>query len=396
MTPRRVVILLIAGVALVGLAMWLASQRHLERSTLTGDLVLPDLQHQVNNVTEVSLHKGDGARTTLKRASAEWSVAERGWPADTTKVRKLLLDLGALNIVEEKTRLPANYPQLGVEDVNSPKASGTQVELTGPGKSWALIVGKSSSAKSGYVRVASAPQTLLAAPLLSVDADPKSWLERNILDIPAERVRQVEEHPPEGAAFSVTKEKKEQSNYSVAPLPKGRELSAPGAADAIAGGLAALTLDDVGKAHAADAPSAGGADAKGTDAKGANGTGTAGKNPAAKAAEPKPARALFQTFDGLEIEVHGHKDGTRALISVSARASGKEAEAEAQKLQARLAGWEFDIPEYKYNTLFRPLEELLKKPPEPAKKPVKPAGKSGAPKAKPDEAGTAPPAPPAH
>ena len=48
-------------------------------------------------------------------------------PADTTKVRKLLLDLGALNIVEEKTRLPANYPQLGVEDVSSPKASGTAV-----------------------------------------------------------------------------------------------------------------------------------------------------------------------------------------------------------------------------------------------------------------------------
>ncbi|HYL70424.1 MAG TPA: hypothetical protein VEY89_03885, partial [Candidatus Dormibacteraeota bacterium] len=83
MTARRVVILLIAGVALVGLAMWLASQRHLERATLTGDLVLPDLQHQVNSVTEVGLSKGDGTRTTLKRTASEWQVAERGWPADT-------------------------------------------------------------------------------------------------------------------------------------------------------------------------------------------------------------------------------------------------------------------------------------------------------------------------
>ncbi|HYL71726.1 MAG TPA: DUF4340 domain-containing protein, partial [Candidatus Dormibacteraeota bacterium] len=352
--------------------------------------------------TEVGLSKGDGTRTTLKRTASEWQVAERGWPADTTKVRKLLLDLGALNIVEEKTRLPANYPQLGVEDVNSPKAGGTRVALSGAGKSWALIVGKSSSAKSGYVRVASAPQTLLAAPLLSVDADPKSWLERTILDIPAERVRHVEEHPPEGAAFSLAKEKKEQSNFGVTPLPKGRELSAPGAADAIAGGLAALTLEDVAKAQATDgkstgatSPAADNADPKGADAKGADAKGADGKGSAGKTAESKPARALFQTFDGLEIEVNGHKNGTRALISVSAHAGGKEAEAEAQKLQARLAGWEFDIPEYKYNTLFRPLEELLKKPPEPPKKPTKAAAKSSAPKAAAPES-PAPEPPPAH
>ena len=374
MTPRRLAILFIAAVVVVGLAMWLASQRHLERATLSGDLVLPDLQHQVNTVTEVSVRKGDGTHTTLKHDANAWSVAERGWPADTTKVRRLLLDLGALNVVEEKTRLPANYPQLGVEDVNSPKASGTRVDLTGAGKSWALIVGKSSGAKSGYVRVASAAQTLLAAPLLTVDADPKSWLDRTLLDIPAERVRQVQEHPAEGAAYSVAKDKKEQSSYSVTPLPKGRELSAPGAADAIAGALAALSLDDVAKGHAADA------------------AGGDGKSASGKATEAKNARAVFQTFDGLELEVSGRKDGTRALISVSARASGKDAEEKAQQLAARLAGWEFEIPEYKYNAMFRPLEELLKKPPEPAKKPAKPAAKAAAPKAPVAE----PTAPPAH
>src|SRR5439155_22651434 len=95
MRAGRVVALLIAGLTLVAFAMWIASQRHLERATLAGDLVLPELEHHVNAVTQVGLGKGDGTHTTLKKDGAGWSVGERGWPADPGKVRKLLLDLGA-------------------------------------------------------------------------------------------------------------------------------------------------------------------------------------------------------------------------------------------------------------------------------------------------------------
>ncbi len=335
MRAGRVVALLIAGLTLVAFAMWIASQRHLERATLAGDLVLPDLEHHVNAVTQVGLGKGDGTHTTLKKDGAGWSVGERGWPADPGKVRKLLLDLGALNIVEEKTRLPANYPQLGVQDVSSPKATGTRIEVITPGRIWALIVGKSSSAKSGYVRVATASQTLLAAPLLTVDADPKGWLDRALIDVAPERVRQVEERPRESPGFSATREKKEQTDFTVTPLPKGRELTGPGAADGIAGSLSSLTFDDVGRASAA--------------------------------ADAKAAHALFRTFDGLEVDVAGRKDGARSLVTLSTHATTKQAEAEAQTRNARVGGWEFEIPDYKYAAIFRPLEDLLKKPPAPVK-----------------------------
>jgi hypothetical protein len=336
MNARRVAALLAAGLALVAFAIWIASQRHLERAALAGDLVLPDLEHNVNAVTEVGLRKGDGTRTTLKMDSAGWSVGERGWPADPGKVRKLLLDLGALNIVEEKTRLPANYPQLGVQDVSSPKATGTRIEVITPGRTWALIVGKSSSAKSGYVRVANASQTLLAAPLLTVDADPKGWLDHALIDIAPERVRQVEERPTEGPGFSATREKKEQTDFTVTPVPKGRELTGAGAAGPIAGSLSSLTLDDVGKAGGA--------------------------------ADLKVAHAVFRTFDGLEVSVAGRKDGARTLVTIRTHAIAKQTEAEAQQRNARLGGWEFEIPDYKYAAIFRPLEDLLKKPPEPVKK----------------------------
>ena len=336
MSGRRVATLLLVGVAVIGFAIWIASRRHLERDVIAGDLVLPGLQQNVNSVTTVTLRKGDDTHTTLKKDEAGWSVGERGWPAQVGKVRKLLLDLGALNIVEEKTRLAVNYAALGVEDVSSPKASGTRIEVMAPSRSWVLIVGKSSSAKAGYVRVAGSAQSLLAAPLMSVDADPKGWLERELLDVGVDRVRQVEEKPATGPTYTASRDKKEQSDFTVAPLPKGRTLTGPGAAEPLAGALAALALDDVHKAAAAgDAPA---------------------------------SHALFRTFDGLEIELAGRKDGTHDLVSISARSSAKESAAEAEKLNARLSGWAFEIPDYKYSAIFTPLDELLQKPPEPAKK----------------------------
>jgi hypothetical protein len=341
MNARRVTWLLVAGVLVIVFAIWLSSLRHLERATLAGDPVLPGLEKGVNAVTQVTLKRGDDTHATLTRQGPEWVVAERGFPADRSKVRKLLLDLGALNVVEEKTRLPANYPQLGVEDITSAKATGTRVEVLSPATRWALIIGKPSGAKSGYVRVADSAQSMLAAPLLSVDADPRSWLDRALLDLSPDRVREIEEHPAGGAAFTASRAKAEQNDFAVAPLPKGRELSSPGAADAMAAALSSLSFEDVAKATVP--------------------------------ADAGTARAVFRTFDGLEITVTGRKDGTRSLLSIAAQSVPGAGAEDAAPLSAKLAGWEFQVADYKYAAIFADLEDLLKPLPEPAKKPDKAA-----------------------
>lgn len=344
MTPRRVAILLGAGILVIAFAIWLSSQRHLERATLAGDLVLPGLEGVLNTVTEVRLTKGDETRTTLKKGSSGWIVGERDYPADSGKIRKFLLDLKALNVVEEKTRNPANYPLLGVEDTTSPKATGTRVAVVTPTKVYELIVGKSSGGKSGYVRIPTKEQALLAAPSLTIDADPKRWLDHTLIDIAQDRVKEVEEQPGEGPAYTAAREKKEQSDFTVSNLPKGRELSSPAAADPIAGALGGMTLDDV---HKASAPPA----------------------------DAKIAHAIYRTFDGLEVDVAGRKDGTHDLVTFTVRSTAKETEAEAQKLTTQLQGWEYELPSYKYDSIFHSQEELLK-PVEPPKKPEKPAEKT--------------------
>ena len=348
MTPRRVAILFVAGFLVILFAIWLSSKRHLERATSAGELVLPGLDKALNSITEVRLRKGDETRTTLRRGAADWTVAERGYPADSGKVRKFLLDLASLNIVEEKTRTPANFPQLGVEDVNSPKSTGAQIDAVTPGKTYSLIVGKSSSAKSVYVRVAGGPQSLLVAPSLAVDTDPRRWLERSVLDVAQDRIKDFTIQPADGPGYTASRPSKDQSDFTVTDIPKGRELANPTAADPIAGSLAGLTLEDA-------------------------------QHSASPATDPKPgAHATFHTFDGLQVDLSGRKDGNRTLVALLASSTDKASEAQAQSLLARTRGWEYEIPSYKYDAIFRPLEDLLKKPPEPSKKP---APKAAAPQA---------------
>jgi len=343
MNGRRVGILLVVAVAVIGAGIWLSSKRSVNRAPTTGQPVLEGLKPALNEVTEIQLSKGDGTKATLRKREKDWLVVEREYPADSGKVRKLLLDLGALSVMEEKTSDPANYALLGVEDVNSAAATGTQVHLVTPAKPFGLIVGKPGGMKAVYVRPSDGRQSLLASPPLTVEADAKRWLDHTVADIPESRIKEVVITPESGPVYTVTRENTEQTDFTVPNLPRGRALSSAGAANAVAGDLAAFALDDVRKAPEG-------------------------------AADPSPTkaqRAVFRTFDGLEVEVEGQKEGDQHWVTLTPRSSARETMEEAQRIDERVKGRQFEIPAYRYDALFRPLEELLE---EPAGK--KPAGGS--------------------
>lgn len=327
---RRVLALLAAAIVVVVVAFVLASRERRGAAPTAGQPVLEGFKAAVNDVTEIRIVKGDGTRTTLRKEPDGWRVAEREYSADSGKLRKLLLDLGALRVVEEKTADPESYARLGVEDVESAQATGARIDAVTPEKTYSLIVGRTSGMNSTFVRVSDAKQSHLAAPRIVAEAEPKQWLDRRILDIPQARIREVTIEPAEGPSYTVTRENKEQADFTVAKLPKGRELSYPAAANAVAGELAAFDFDDVRKAPAGDA------------------------------ATKPAASATFRSFDGLEVEVDGWKEDDRHYVAIAARSTGKESADDAKSLAARVNGWQFEIPGYKYDRLFKPLEELLK------------------------------------
>lgn len=247
-------------------------------------------------------------------------------------MRKLLLDLAALQIEEQKTADPALYSRLGVEDPSSVGTTSTEVDLDVKGRTLRLIVGKTSGTRAVYVRVAGTAQSLQVSPQVAPDADPRHWLDRTLLDIAPDQVTQVDLKMASQPDYSIKRvQAGANPEFIVAPIPKGRQMGDVSAAGAQMGALAGLQLDDVRKA----------------------GTGQA------------MAHVTVQTRDGLSLQIAGLQDGEQRYISVSATAQGAAAQARAQQLNARLTGWEFEVPGYRYETLFRPLEQLLKPRPAP-------------------------------
>jgi hypothetical protein len=328
--PPQMLALIAAGIAVTGAGLWLLS-RHVADSALGGlGPVLPVKQDTLNSVTGLKIFKGDGSHTTLTRDATHWIVAERGYPADSGQVRKLLLDVSALQAEEQKTADPALYSKLGVEDPSGVQSTSTGLAIDINGSRQTLIIGKTFGTGGAYVRVAGQAQSVLATPQLAPDADPRHWLDRSLLDIAPDQINEVDLKPQNGPDYSIKRAAAGATpEYVVSTIPKGRELTDASAPAAQAGALAGLQLDDVRKAGTVAAV----------------------------------AHASFHTRDGLVLAIAGIQDAEQRYITVvaapEASAASPAALSSARDLNARLSGWEFEIPGYRYDTLFRPLEQLL-------------------------------------
>jgi hypothetical protein len=144
MSRRRFVTLLIAAVVVLCGALYLGSRRNGSEQSPEGTAFLPGLATQLGTVSEVDLRKGSPTpAVTLQRAGDHWTLAQRAdYPADASKVRKLLLALADAKIVEEKTSDPANFAVIGVNDPAQPGAAGTDITVTAKDGKHGIIVGK--------------------------------------------------------------------------------------------------------------------------------------------------------------------------------------------------------------------------------------------------------------
>lgn len=323
MTPRRLAVLVSAALVVLLAGLWLTSQRNTATTARVGSPVLPQFEALLNEINRVRIEaKGDAA--TLVRGADGWIVEEREFRADPVKLRRLLLDLSNLHVIEEKTSDPARYAQIGVEDP-APDATGTRIVASTADTGFALLVGKVADATSVYVRLPDSAQSLLAAPRIVADADPKHWIDTALVDLPADRVRSVDVTPATGPAWHASRDAAIEA-LVLQDLPKGTVQRSPDGVTPVAALLGNLHAED-----ARAAPAAGGT--------------------------PGP-RVLVRTFDGVEVELHGRVEGDRHYIGGTARSTGAASEAEAAAIAARLAGFEFELPRYKYDALFRPLADF--------------------------------------
>lgn len=347
MSLRRLGILLLLALAVTGGAFWLSSQRTLPRDPDFGTPVLAGLAGELDAITGIRV-VGAGNQTllTLDRSSGRWLVVEQGYPADATRVRRLLVALGELRVIEGKTSDPARYAALAVEDVDGPKAQSLRIELRGLPQPVALLVGHAGAGQGGYVRIPGQRQALEARPVLDVARAPRDWLQRTIVDVAPERVMALEVERSDGPAWRAVKAARDAAHFDVPGLPKGKELTSLGAADSAANALGNLEFDEVRRAPEHAPPA-------------------------------RLERALVRTFDGLVVSLSGRREGEARWIALSASfdaataarfpaAAGQAApgaeqvRAEAERLTTTTRGWEYRLPPYRFDAVFRKRDELLR------------------------------------
>ncbi|MGY6215917.1 DUF4340 domain-containing protein [Methylolobus aquaticus] len=357
---------------------------------------VPALHGHINDVTGLTITGPENkVLVTLTKSSQGWRVKERGdYPADTGKLRELLLKLTDAALLEPKTANPQRYAELGVDEPAGTDAKGVLLTLDGLGQPVRLIVGTTASRGGAtFVRRPDEPQSWLAKGELTVAKAPTDWLETAMVDLPAARIRQVSLRRPDGKTVRIEKAQESDTTFRLLDVPKGREVAegAPARLASIPGGL---MLADVMPQRDAEVPGNG-----------------------------QVTTAVFTTFDGLVLQLDAWKKDGRPLARLTtqvdaaladARIAADQAKAkaeheapqkaadaktgnkpagdalsqavgapaspplavsdpaadrrqrldklnaEAAELSARFAGWTFVLPDFKYAELDKTVDSLLK------------------------------------
>ena len=340
MSGRRLVILLVVAVlVLAGGWYFGTATRPTERASVAaGTLMFPDVTPKLAGAAKLEITH-QGKQTVIeKRPDGGWGVASmHDYPVQETKLRGVLTALTELRLVEPRTTDPSEFSRLGVDDPNAATSSADALRVTdGAGKPILdLIVGHRRVRSQGnvpdqvYVRRPGDNQSWLAEGSLQVDADPAAWLDRNVLNIGHDRIAKVSVGD---GALTFGKIDGKFALTQPADHPSLEEYKV----DDVGRALENLTFTEVK------------ADAPGTES----------------------GHAVFTTTDGLAVTVtlfHADKD-----VWARFAASGTP---EADKLNARLAGWSYQIGSWKEKSLVPTIDDL--KAEAPARSPDTGSDKTG-------------------
>ncbi|MDB6084998.1 MAG: hypothetical protein JWN43_2879 [Gammaproteobacteria bacterium] len=319
MSRRRFTLLLIAALVAMSGAYYLSTQRNAPRET-QGGAVIPSLATDMNAVTAVAIRKGSAKPTlTVHKTGTQWSVAERAdYPADVAKLRRLLLSLRDARIVEEKTSDPARFAVIGVEDPVDPGAAGTEVTVVTPSGQQSLIVGKMVGA-GNFVRRAGENRSYSVEPAIAVETRPRDWIDARLIDVPAAQIQRIEVKPATGAAYALQRLSPSDDSFKLDGVPAGRKALDGRALAPPATTFSSLTAEDV--AAAADVDFAG------------------------------SSQVAVTLSDGNVLTLTGTAIADKHWLQVK---STKDPE-----LASKTQGRAFEVASYRYDALFKPIEQLL-------------------------------------
>ena len=342
MTTRTLIILISALVIFSLLA--ILGQQEQQPANADAVVFLPTLKDSLDEINRIELVGAGGEMiATLNRGVEGCSIMERdNYPADSQKIRHMLLSLAEAKILEAKTSNSEWHDRLGVEAIENTNAGGISVSLAGADTLVNIILGNTVGDNQAYIRQADESQSYLIDRDPRVDGSVTDWLDTEVLAIARERIQRITITHPDGEALTVFKEDTEQANFTVDSIPAGRELQYDSVANVIGNVLSNLNLQDVELRTDDDTP---------------------------------VTITEFRTFDGLVITAEAIKREENAWVALRtsyeppSQLTGEEGpstqetalgvEAEARELDQRLSNWRYHIATYQADQMSRRINDLL-------------------------------------
>lgn len=335
MKTRTLALLVVLGVIAVAGGWYFGTARTPSETTSidAGKLMFPDLAPRLEHATKIQVTH-QGKTLEIDKHDGSWGLADRaGYPVQTTKLRGMLTALTELRLVEPRTSDPSEYSRLGVEDPTKPNANSDLLVISDASDHpiVRLIVGHRRIRTEGnvpeqvYVRRPDQAQSWLAEGNLEVDADPQLWLDRDIMNIDHARIASVKvtrgdtelDFARNGSKLNLTSptDHPPLDDYKLDDIDRDLEL---------------LTFQEV--------------------------------RPAKETTAAKVGEAVFTTTDGMTITVTVSGDDKDVWATFQANGEGKT-KPEADRLNARLAGWSYQLGSWKEKSLVPTLDDLKAAPP---------------------------------
>jgi hypothetical protein len=333
MRRRTLVLLGGAAAASVGAALLLTPDTAEPPPSTATPLAFPGLAPRLADAARIEVVRHDGTLTVNRAGPDVWVLpAKADHPVRPERVRELLVGLTELRLTEPRTANPEMLERLGVEEPTRAGATSSLLRVLDAGGApiVELIVGRRRMRVQGnlpesvYVRRPDETQAWLAEGRLPLDSDPNLWIDRDIANIPRDRVLGAgiarEGEPP----LVLRRGGDAEARLAVVAPAETPELDET-SLDEVARAFEFLTFLDVRRE--ADIPG------------------------------ERLGESRFELTDNLRIAVVAHKEGENLWVRLSA--SGDE---EAERLNARRRGWAYQVGQWKEKAFVPRLADLARQP----------------------------------
>ncbi len=179
-----------------------------------------------DTVYQVKLQDSNN-EVTLNKQLEQWQLVQaHGYQPDLKVLARLLQQLKDAQIQELKTSNSKNYHRLGLAGIKQEGSSSLLITLVSPDKKLELLLGDNAKAGSGqYAKMTSEQQTYLLDQSFDISANVKSWLQKAIFEIAFDSVRKLIWQDSQ-SSFTVTRKELEATGEVIddngnPSLPKG-------------------------------------------------------------------------------------------------------------------------------------------------------------------------------